>query len=69
MIHFHIWDARIVKSDDGKCHYIMHPTSDATHPTSDAVLGWADTRAEAQRAVDVINDMARVLRGTGEKVA
>lgn len=61
MIHFNIWDAKIVKSVDGRS-YIMHPTTDA-------ILGWADTRAEAQSAIDAINDMARVLRGKGEKVA
>lgn len=39
------------------------------HPTNDAILAYCDTRAEAVRVLDAINDMPRMLRGVGMKVA
>lgn len=39
------------------------------HRTNGAILAYCDTEHEAKRVRDAINDMPRVLRGVGEKVA
>jgi hypothetical protein len=61
MIRFLTDDAKVVGIRPGEWHVV--------HPSNDAILATANTKHEAERAVDALNDMARQLRDVGEKVA
>ena len=59
VIRFAIYDAKIAK--DGLKYALAHPSNGA-------ILAYCDTKEEAERARDAINDLALQLRRVGEVV-
>jgi hypothetical protein len=54
-------DAKISKQPSGEVY--------VTHPTNGAILAYCNSEAEARDVVELLNDLARQLRGLGHKAA